>query len=285
MIEKVTDKTTLFQFCNLQAHNEITHFISTRNGGFSKPPYHSFNLGLHVGDAPEDVERNRFRLAAETAIPPKWFTYANQIHGKKVTIVSSQMRGMGSSDYASSLPNTDAMITDVEDVCLIVLVADCVPILLFDPTRRVIGAVHAGWHGTVQQIARITIHSMTTKFGCDPRNIIAGLGPSIGPCCYEVGENVISAVKENLGSEFIRSDNFYQQAYFDLWEANRQQLIAAGLHEENIEVAGICTHCHNDLFFSHRKEGITGRFGAAIMIRNEICASCTAIHCNWCNKE
>jgi YfiH family protein len=156
--------------------------------------------------------------------------------------------------------------------------------LFYDPVKRVIGAAHAGWKGTVQRIASRVVESMTNIYGSNPSDILAGIGPSIGPCCYHVGEEVVSQVKSHLGKEFIKR-KASGETVFDMWEANRAQLMASGIRDINIEVAEICTCCNVDKFYSYRCEGQTGRFGAGIMLRNEICTSCTAIHCNWCNKE
>ena len=283
MIEKTTDKLKIYQFANLADDGSIRHFVTTRAGGFSASPYDSLNLGLHVGDDPENVIRNRSRLAAEMEIPLSYFTFAKQVHGSRVAVISQQMRGAGSLDYETDIADTDAMITDAEDVCLMILVADCVPILFHDPVKRVVGAAHAGWKGTVQQITSKVITAMTSTFGSDSSDILIGIGPSIGQCCYHVGEEVVSQVEQNLSKEFIHR-NDAEEISFDLWEANRAQLLDSSVPDTNIEVARICTCCNSDRFYSYRCEGLTGRFGAGIMLRNEICASCTAIHCNWCNK-
>lgn len=284
MIQTTNDKLTIYQFTNLAEDNSIRHFITTREDGLSAPPYESLNLGLHVNDDPSSVVRNRSRLAAEMEIAPFYFTFAKQVHGNKIAIISKQMRGSGSTDYETAIEDTDAMITNAEDVCLMILVADCVPILFYDPVKRVIGAAHAGWKGTVQRIASRVVESMTKVYGSNPSDILAGIGPSIGPCCYQVGEEVVSQVESHLGKEFIKR-NPSGETFFDMWEANRAQLLASGIRYADIEVAEICTCCNVDKFYSYRFEGQTGRFGAGIMLRNEICASCTAIHCNWCNKE
>ncbi|MHB1455436.1 MAG: peptidoglycan editing factor PgeF [Armatimonadota bacterium] len=283
MITKTNDKLTIYQFTNLADDDSIRHFVTTREGGFSASPYRSLNLGFHVGDDPADVIRNRSRLAAEMEIPLSYFTFAKQVHGNRVAVITQQMRGAGSSDYETATPDTDAMITDAEDICLMILVADCVPILFYDPVKRVVGAAHAGWKGTVQQIASKVVTAMMMTFGSKPSDILAGIGPSIGSCCYIVGEEVVTQVEQHLGKEFILH-NGAGETSFDLWEANRAQLLNSGVPDANIEVARICTCCNSDKFYSYRCEGLTGRFGAGIMLRNEICASCTAIHCNWCNK-
>ncbi len=279
------DSIDILKFSNLAEYSDINHFVTTRNGGYSKSPYNTLNLGLHVEDDADAVNRNRFRVAAETSIPPAWFVAANQVHGSNVAVITKQMRGSGASSHDSAIAATDAMITNEEDVCLMILTADCAPILLYDPVRRAAGAVHAGWKSTVKRIAVLTINSMVNRFGCNPADIIAGIGPSIGPCCFTVNEDVLLEIEGAIGKSFTAYDANIGKRKIDLWEANREQLISAGVLDRNIEVSKICTFCNTDTYFSYRAEGITGRFGTGIMILNEICASCTTMHCSWCNKE
>lgn len=283
MIEIQTDTIRLLGFENLSAYKDIKNFITTRTNGFSSKPYHSLNLGLHVSDDPAKVNSNRLRLAAEVGMPLNCFTFAKQVHGNTVTVVKSKMKGMGMTEYESAIDSTDAMVTNSEDTCLMILVADCVPVLFYDPVKRVVAAVHAGWKGTASKITSSVVEVMTSEFGSSPDDILAGIGPSIGPCCYEVGTEVITEIERTLDEDFI-SRKSGDKGHLDLWEANRRQLLESGIPDSSIEVAGICTCCNTDTFYSHRCEGETGRFGAGIFLRNEICASCTAIHCNWCNK-
>ena len=167
------------------------------------------------------------------------------------------------------LKSTDAMVTDVPRLCLMVLMADCVPILFFDPRKRVVGAVHAGWRGTVKLATQKTAETLKAKFDCNPTNLLVGIGPSIGPCHYEVGPEVISQVEDTFGSTdgYINDETPDGKGYFNLWEANKRQIIEAGIPPQNIEVAQICTYCNAHLFFSERHQGgRTGRFGAGIML-------------------
>ena len=150
-----------------------------------------------------------------------------------------------------------------------VLAAACVPVLMYDSRMRVIAAVHAGWRGTVGRIAAQTVERMQDEFGCDPRDVIVGIGPSIGPCCFEVGEEVVEAAREGLGNleGLVKTGKQPGKYQLNLWEANRRQLRQVGVEDARIEVAGICTVCHHDQFFSYRGDrGNTGRFGAGIML-------------------
>jgi YfiH family protein len=269
MIEKKIDSLRILFFENLLKYKEIRHFVTTRMGGFSNPPYDSLNLGFHVGDDPEHVLKNRKRLAAVIGIPLDHFTAGRQIHSGHVTMVSEGLRGKGSTHHREAINATDAMVSNEAHICLMVLVADCVPMLFFDPVKGVIGVAHAGWQGTIQCIAQNTITTMEKAFGSSPQDIVVGMGPSIGPCCYEVGPEIISRIESVFRStkQYTVKESRNGRGYFDLWKANLNQLVYAGVEEKNIEVAQRCT-CHNpELFFSYRhQKGDTGRFGAGIVI-------------------
>jgi YfiH family protein len=270
MIEKLGLLDILF-FANLSQHKGIRHFVSTRTGGFSNSPYNSLNLALHVGDDPVKVLKNRKRLAQAIGIPLDQFTIAKQVHSGTVTVVSEAMTGRGSTNQEDAVEATDAMVTNVPGICLIILVADCVPMLFFDPARNVIAAAHAGWRGTLQFIALHTVKAMEKDFGCSPQDILVGMGPSIGPCCYEVGPEVIAQVKAAFSScqEYIRHESKDGKGYLDLQKANRDQLVGAGIRRKNIETANHCTSHNAHIFFSYRHQhGETGRFGTGIcMVR------------------
>jgi len=267
MIERKKGSLTILFFETLMKYREIRHFVSTRTGGSSKSPYNSLNLGLHVGNDPEQVSHNRTRLVNAMGIPLNQLTTARQIHSGNVSIISEEMRGKGCIHHQEGIKSTDAMVTNIPDICLMVLVADCVPMLFYDPARRVIGVAHAGWRGTLQYIAFNTVKTMEKAFSSSPRDIIAGIGPSIGPCCYKVGQELIAQVEEvfHRKNEYIGNESKDGEGYFDLWKANLDQLLDAGIERENIEMAELCT-CHNpDLFFSYRHQrGDTGRFGVGI---------------------
>ena len=187
MLEERLHSSSIFRFRNLSKQGGVDHFVSTRIGGLSLPPCESLNLGFHVGDSPETVLKNRERLAANVEIPLSDFTLARQIHSGTVTIVTEQMRGYGAADLNTAIEETDAMVTAVPRLCLAVLSADCVPLLFFDPQKRVVGAVHAGWRGCVKLIARKTVEILQQEFNCKPTDLLVGIGPSIGPCHYEIG--------------------------------------------------------------------------------------------------
>jgi YfiH family protein len=185
---------------------------------------------------------------------------ARQVHGNRVAVV-------GTRDGGSVMPQTDALVTGEEGVTLMLRFADCLPILLYDARKRVVGLGHAGWRGTAAAVASRMVLTMIDAFGSDPSDVLAGLGPAIGPCCYEVGDEVVRAIKPALPRWQDAVRPFGNGLFsFDLWEANRQQLRDRGVR--HIETGGLCTACHADEFFSHRAEkGKTGRFATLIGLR------------------
>lgn len=257
----------LFEFNNLGKIPGLVHFVTTRSGGVSTSAYKSLNLGLHTADNPADVHTNRTLLAGQTGIAPDMFLYASQVHSGDVTVIDEVAVRKG---VLTGNPQTDAMVTGLTGICLMVMVADCVPVVLFDPVRKVSAVIHAGWRGTVQNISSKTVLVMTEHFGCRPSDVLAGIGPSIGPCCYEVGADVEKQVLENFGtiSGYIVPQKNSAKPHFDLWFANQRQLTDAGIRPENIETAELCTLCNSGLFFSSRASGgITGRFAAGICMK------------------
>ncbi len=261
-------KIKIYRFDNLSRFSEIEHFITTRKGGFSGPPYEDFNLALHVGDKDSKVLKNREVLSKAVNIDPDNFLYLVQTQSDNVKIVEEGERGAGTRKYVNSIPNTDAVITQKPEICLMVLVADCANILFYDFEKKIIGAIHAGWKGTLKGTTEKAILKAMGEFGCDPNDIKAGLGPSIGPCCLEVKEDVARRVEELYKEEDHVLAEKDGKRYLDLWRANQIQLQNTGIPRKNIEISGICTACHVNEFFSHRKEDITGRFAAGIMLKD-----------------
>jgi hypothetical protein len=270
MIQKEKNGLSLWSFENLSRREEIGHFVSARTGGCSRPPYASLNLSFNVGDDPRKVLKNRGRLAEAIGIPLSNLTTAKQIHHSQVTVVSEKHRGNGATDYKKAIDATDAMVTQVPGICLMILLADCVPVLLYDPIKKIVGAAHAGWKGTLQSIVQKTVQVFERTFDSSPEDMVAAIGPSIGPCCYEVGFDVLSEIEclWGAGARYVTKTSSQRKGHFNLWEANLRQLTQAGIPNSSIEIASICTHHHRDLFYSYRQEkGKTGRFGAGIFLR------------------
>ena len=269
MIRVERDKVTFYQFLGLRSFPGLSHFVSGREGGVSVGGQAALNLGFMDEDRDDRVLTNRMLLAEAVGCSVDNFTFGEQKHTTHVEVVTRAQRGRGGREKATRLPSTDALITRETEVCLMVLAADCVPVLMYDSRMRVIAAVHAGWRGTVGRIAAQTVERMQDEFGCDPRDVIVGIGPSIGPCCFEVGEEVVEAAREGLGNleGLVKTGKQPGKYQLNLWEANRRQLRQVGVEYARIEVAGICTVCHHDQFFSYRGDrGNTGRFGAGIML-------------------
>jgi len=305
-----------YQFTTLGNNGLFSHGVFSRRGGVSRAPWHSLNVGGTVGDDAAAVQANHRRIYNALNLPAAHRATARQVGGHQVACVTAQ-------DAGHIFPATDALVTDVPGVPLVMRFADCLPIVLYDRVQGVAGLVHAGWKGTVHRIVQAAVQTMTQNYGCLPANIRAGIGPGIGPCCYEVGADVIRQVRqelpyprllassrharlrptndENGGAQWSMINGQFSMgerhatrntqhatqnskpetrnsklvvhfhnrehghAYLDLWEANR--VLLAEMDVTQIEVAGLCTACHTDEWFSHRREnGRTGRFAAVVAL-------------------
>lgn len=262
-----------FQFERLLGNGRIQHAIFTHQGGVSPAPFESLNLSVSVPDEKDRVYENRRRAYGVYGRDTHTVVHAHLVHGRAVACVTQQ-------DNGTWLPRVDGIITNEPGCALTMNYADCTPIFLYDPVKQAIGLGHAGWQGTVKDLPGAMVQAMQTEFGSDPAQLIAGIGPAIGACCYEVGENVITAVHnaftnpETLLLQPTNQQTNNQQPatnnrrpHFDLPEANRRNLARAGVR--HIEQSGLCTACRTDLFFSHRAEkGKTGRFGTIFILNN-----------------
>ena len=244
------------------ANEHLIACVSTRLGGVSAAPYDSLNLSFGVGDQPAAVLENRERVCAAMDFALDALTVANQVHAGDVVIVDGSHRGRGATTPADAVADADALVTAAPNVLLAILLADCVPIVLYDLTRRVVGIAHAGWRGTVAHVGANTVAAMVEHFGCDPCDIRAGIGPSIGPKSYEVGPDVAHLAYDAFprAPEVVHRVN--ERTTFDLWAANAHDLIGAGLDQRNIESMDIDTFTTTDRWYSHRAGAPTGRFMA-----------------------
>ncbi len=228
---------------------KIHTLFTGRDGGVSLPPYESLNLAFHTGDDPAAVEKNRALL--KKGIGVSRILWMDQVHSDRVEIVD------GSAP--SPVPACDAIVTNEKNLALAVMVADCIPMLLFDETKGVVAAVHAGRNGTFKEISAKTVERMQKGFGCRPADLKAKLGPSIGECCYEISEDLAQIVEKSFSKVYMNG------RYLNLRHLNFDQLTRAGLHPGNIEISDICTRC-SEKYFSYRREGVTGRFAGVIWI-------------------
>ncbi len=250
------------RFESLPDNGRVQHAIFTRQGGVSPAPFASLNLSVSVPDEKERVYANRRRAYGVYGRDTHTVVHAHLVHGRDVACVTQANNG-------TWLPEVDAILTNQPGCALTMNFADCTPILLYDPVHHAIGLGHAGWQGTVKDLPGAMVAAMQREFGSDPAELIAGVGPCIGPCCYEVGEVVVTAVHaafpdpETLFLPNLQSP--ISNPRFDLPEANRRNLQRAGVR--HIELADLCTACRTDLFFSHRAEqGKTGRFGSIFIL-------------------
>jgi YfiH family protein len=222
------------------------HGFSTRIGGVSPAPWDSLNLGGAVGDDPARVEENWRLLEGATGLA---FARVRQVHGARVVTATG---GGAPSEEA------DAVVSRTRGVAACVAVADCVPVLIADPTSGAVAAVHAGWRGTVARAAAAAVEALAARGGSRPGELVAAIGPSIGPCCYEVSEELAARFESSFGHGVV--DRRRSAPRLDLWEANARALGAAGIGADRIDRLGRCTACEDRLFFSHRRDaGATGR--------------------------
>jgi len=249
---------------------QVTAVVTTRHGGVSSGAYGTLNLGGHVGDDPEAVAENRCRLAAALGVDR--LTVADQRHTDRVALVTAALAGRGHdgvADSAAAFPATDAMITAVPGAALAILVADCAPVLLFDPVRRAVGVAHSGRAGTLRGVVPKTVGAMTAAFGTVPGDLLVGIGPAIGAASYEVGTAEAAEVTGALGAAAARllTPGRPGHAMFDLTGAIRCQLRAAGIRQANVHDLAINTRTSTTEFFSDRAARPCGRFAAVAVLR------------------
>lgn len=249
--------------------NEVVAFSTRRHGlGVSTGNYASLNINPFCGDDIETVEENRALLSASLGIDERMLVVPHQVHGKRVEVLHSDFLSLDEEGRNARLDGVDALLTDVSGLCIGVSTADCVPILLFDKTKRAVGAIHAGWRGTVKRIAQTAVETMISEYGTNPADIVAVVGPSISMKAFEVGDEVYDAfAKEGFQMSSI-SCRINNRWHIDLWECNRLQLLSLGLKAHNIALSGICTYSNPDDFFSARRLGInSGRIYSGIFMK------------------
>jgi len=243
----------------------LTHCFSTREGGVSTGKYSSLNLSFNRDDNPENVRENFRILCNATGIRYENLVLSDQVHGSRVRTVDEGDRGKGIIKE-SDIKGVDALVTSSRQVALVTFYADCVPVLLFDARQKVIGMAHSGWRGTLRQIANETVRVMTESYGCKKEDIIAAIGPSIGKCCFETGNEVYDSFVKTMpwsGQYCFKSHG--DKWFIDLKSIIKNALLMDGIKDYNISVSSICTKCNNDMFFSHRGDGAGTGCMAAVM--------------------
>ena len=243
----------VLQYSVLSIFPELFHATFTRHGGRSGPPYKSLNISPGVGDETDCVTANLALLKSVSRA--KHLFYTRQVHGCDILVAER-----GNAFRQEKIPIGDAIITDIPGMAIMVMQADCQGVILYDPENRVVATVHCGWRGQAQDILSLVVAKMQSLFGTRATLLRAAIGPSLGPCCAEF--KGYRDLFPNYFREFMTEEN-----YFNLWAVSVRQLRMCGLKQDHIEVAGICTRCATDHFFSFRGEGSTGRFGTVAMLK------------------
>lgn len=249
--EKAVDGVPFLSYPMLEETGIVHHGFSTKLGGVSKGCWATMNISTTRGDDPEDVEENQRRIARAIGVKPEDMTFTNQTHTTNVAVVRAEDKGR-------RFMKTDGMITNVPGICLVTFYADCVPLYFVDPVKKAIGLSHSGWRGTVGKIGKETVRIMCDRFGSDPSDILAAVGPSICQQCYEVSGDVIDQFKNAFDEKewerlFYRKRNGKYQ--LDLWKANELIFRESGIRPEHIAVTNVCTHCNSKILYSHRETG------------------------------
>lgn len=249
-----------YTFESFDRYDDVVHGITARHGGVSTGCWSSLNLTKGNGDDPEAVDENLRRAACALGVHRQDLVSPNQRHTTRAQQVGRAERGL-------VIPETDTLLTNEMSVPILLRYADCTPILLYDPLRHAFAVIHSGWRGTVAGAIPAAVHALRKAFDSRPKDLVAGIGPCIGPCCYEVGDDVVDAVRAAFDhAEALLPRNGGEHRHFDLWTANRLWLAEVGV--KRVEMAAMCTVCHRDEFFSYRGgRGRTGHFGALMMLR------------------
>ena len=255
----VENSIPYYTFHRFSEFLELEHLVLTRLGGVSSPPFASLNVSYDTGDEAGKVRENVRRVRAATDCSS--LIYARQSHSSNIVVLRERPRLDPAIPYP--LQRKDGFITQLSGLLMMIKVADCQAILLYDPEKKVVAIIHAGWRGSAKNIAGTAVHLMQAHFSCDPQDIFAGIGPSLGPCCGEFRN-----WRQELPPRFSRFQ--VQKNHFDFWAISQYQLMEAGLLREHIDVSGLCTKCHPEVFYSYRGEGETGRFAVVIGIKDSL---------------
>ena len=249
----------VYQFGRLKKNPGLSHGVFARTGGASPPPFNSLNIGLNTGDDISFVTYNRDQVRIKMGASS--LVFLNQVHGDDILILKKDDPDAHRIfELEKERFTADAVITDIKEICLVIQVADCQAIMLYDPQKKVIANVHSGWRGSVKNIVGKCLDQMKMVFDCEMEDISAGISPSLGPCCAEF-VNYKDEIPDDLRK--YRIDN---TVHFDFWKMTMDQLTDKGLKKENIEQIDICTKCNPEIFYSFRGEKTTGRFGCVISL-------------------
>ncbi|KAF5051624.1 peptidoglycan editing factor PgeF [Sedimentibacter saalensis] len=253
-------------FPSLENHENLFHCFTTRKGGVSSGNFCSMNLGMGSGDEEENVKTNYRIMAERLNINLDDIVETDQTHTKNIKYVTEEYKGYAMMDPLYT--DVDGLYTDKRNIALMTFHADCTPLFFFDPVKNVVGMAHAGWKGTLNNIAGEMVDAFVRDFSSNPGDIIAAIGPSLGQCCFEVDKDVADM--------FLEYDEKYtdfmivkgEKYHFNLWEINKYLMVKHGMKTSNIELSGLCTKCNNHMFFSHRgQKGKRGLMCGIIMLK------------------
>lgn len=248
---------SVYEFEHFKKDAHIVHGVFTRDGGTSRGAFDSLNIGINSGDEHTAIVNNRKRIIRKLGMKP--LVFLNQVHGDEIRVLKNDDNDLPETfEPGKETYRADAVITDMKDVFLVIQVADCQAVMLYDPEKEIIANIHSGWRGSVKNIIGSCIERMVLEFGCRPQKIMAGISPSLGPCCSEF-INYKDEIPQHLWKYKIGDTN-----YFNFWELSADQLMEKGVNKKNIENMECCTKCNTKRFYSYRGEKTTGRFACVI---------------------
>lgn len=261
------EELTLVKSPLLKTLDSVAHAFTTRKGGGSPLPLDSFNLGRHwnTDESREDAMKNRKRLCDLLGLNSSELAVPGQQHTNNIHFISAK-DGLAPGPF--HFPAIDAVATDRRQQPVLLHFADCVPVMLVDPKKQKICVIHAGWRGTAASIVKKSAELMCDELDCNPSDIYAAIGPAIGTCCYETGNEVIDGLKSTVKNSDSLVEYKNNAPHPDLKAFNAMQLLEAGVEATNIDVSNWCTACHPEIFYSHRQSGgQTGRQGALACLK------------------
>jgi YfiH family protein len=244
------------EFNVLRAYSDrVMNYTTDRFGGVSKAPYDSLNIALHVEDNPKDVISNRIIISEKLNFLAQNMIFMDQVHKDNIVNISDTSQ--------NKIPSCDGIITNIKNIPLMVMVADCIPLTFFDPIQNVAGVAHAGRNGTFLGISTKMVKNFVDNYNSKVEDIIVGVGVSIHSCCYEVGDSLANIAMKSFGEKYVTLRD--EKYFLDIQSLNVDQLVERGVLLKNIEISPICSCCNSN-YFSYRREGVTGRFGSFLML-------------------
>lgn len=262
-------EVTVLKFESFEKKICVEHCFTARSGGCSDGEFKSLNMGMYTDDKLENVVENYRRVSRDVfCADVTQCVLSKQVHKTEIAVVSKEDMGNGVTK-SQKYEEIDGLVTDEREVVLSTVYADCTPLFFVDPEKKVVGVAHAGWRGTVGKIGSKMVEIMASRYGSDRKDILVGIGPTIGSCCYTVKEDVASQFKKAFPDCSKILEQLGEGQYrLNLWEANKASVMESGVPESNIELDSHCTSCNEELFYSYRRDqGKTGRMAAMIKLK------------------